>query len=315
MDGFLFFWHSKVVKKIAKQKLLIIAGPTASGKSDLAVILAKKFDGEIISADSRQVYRGMDIGSGKITKREMRDIPHHLLDVASPKTSPSSVFTVSQFQKLAKQAIRKIVAKNKLPIICGGTGFYIQSITEDFVLPEVKPNTNLRKKLAQKSVTELSDILKRLDPRRWREIDRKNPHRLIRAIEIATTLGQVPTLSKKEIKYDLLVIGLKPDLVTLKEKIHSRLLKRLRTGMLAEVKKLHEDGVSWKRLESFGLEYKWLARFLQHKISKEEMIIGLEKNINHYAKRQLTWFKRDEKIRWIKDPADSIKLVKTWLST
>jgi tRNA dimethylallyltransferase len=307
------------VKNDIKPKLLVIAGPTASGKSDLAVVLAKKFDGEVISADSRQVYRGMDLGTGKITKREMMGVPHHLLDVASPRGAHTSGFSVNKFQKKARAEIKKIIARGKLPIICGGTGFYIQSITDNLVLPAVKPNVELRKKLAKKSAAELATRLKKLDPERWEAIDRQNPHRLIRAIEIASALGQVPKLDlavqpPKEDGFDLLIIGLKPDPNTLKEKIHIRLRKRLHAGMLAEVKRLRESGVSWGRLEGFGLEYKWQARFLQNKISKTEMITGLEKDINSFAKRQDTWFKRDQRIHWLKKPADATRLVQIWLN-
>ena len=309
---FPFFCHSRIVKKgKEKPKLLIIAGPTASGKSDLAVQLAKEFAGEIISADSRQVYRGMDIGTGKVTRKEMAGIPHYLLDVANPQ----SIFSVAKFKKLAEKKIREIEETGKLPIICGGTGFYIDVMTQNLSLPEVKPNLKLRKELAQKDLNELSEKLKKLDRKRWQEIDKHNPHRLIRAIEIATAIGKVPPVKKTPAKFDLLEIGLQPDPETLKEKIHLRLLKRLKAGMVAEVRKLHHSGVSWKRLESFGLEYKWLAYFLQKKVTKTEMIEGLEKDINHYAKRQLTWFKRNKNIRWIKDSADARELVKDWLNT
>jgi tRNA dimethylallyltransferase len=162
-------------------KILVILGQTAVGKSNLAVRLAKKFNGEIISADSRQVYKGLDIGTGKITKKEMGDVPHFLLDVVSPKRK----FSVSQYKKLADKAIKHILGKHKTPIIVGGTGFYIQAIVDNLVLPEVKPDLKLRKKLEKKSTEELVKILKKLDSERAREIDTKNPRRLIRAIEIA----------------------------------------------------------------------------------------------------------------------------------
>lgn len=164
-----------------KKQVLVIVGPTASGKSALAVRLAKRFDGEIISADSRQVYRGLDIGSGKITEKEKGGIPHHLLDIVSPKR----VFTVAQYQKLAKRKIAEIIERRKLPIICGGTGFYVQSVIDDLALPKVKPNSRLRKSLNQKTAPELFQILQKLNAKRAVKIDRNNPRRLIRAIEIA----------------------------------------------------------------------------------------------------------------------------------
>ncbi len=281
----------------------MILGPTSSGKSDLAVALAKKYDGEVISADSRQVYKGMDIGTGKVTKKEMAGIPHYLLDVANPKTSPNSPnsFTVTKYQKLAGQAIKKILAKGKLPILCGGTGLYIQALVDNLVIPEVKPNQKLRKELEKKTVKELAEILKKLDKKRWQEIDQNNPRRLIRAIEIATKLGKVPKLgskTKNQNNYEFIQIGLNPGQEILHTRIHTRLLRRLRTGMLVEVKKLHKQGVSWKRLESFGLEYRHLAYFLQGKITKQEMLDKLEHEINQYAKRQMTWFKRDPRTYW-----------------
>src|SRR3989338_8024568 len=172
------------------RKIIVILGPTASGKSALGVKLAKKINGEIISADSRQVYKGLDIGSGKITKKEMRGVPHHCIDIVSPK----KIFTVVDFKKCADKAIEKNFAKNKTPIIVGGTGLYIQAIVDNIVLPEVKPNWKLRKELEKKTTEEMFKMLKKLDPERAKNIDAKNPRRLIRAIEIAKSLGKMPKL-------------------------------------------------------------------------------------------------------------------------
>jgi len=278
-----------------KTKILVILGATASGKSDLAVDLARKFNGEVISADSRQVYKGLDIGTGKITKKEMEGIKHHLLNVVGPKTT----FTVAQFKKKAEKAIGDIAKRGKLPIICGGTGFYIQSLVDNISIPEVKPDKKLRTKLAKKSTDKLFKILKKLDSRRAREIDSKNPHRLIRAIEIATHLGRVPHLEARlPSGYEVLQIGIKTDDKILKEKIYNRLLARIKIGMVAEARKLHEKGLSWKRMEALGLEYRYLAKYLKKEISKDEMIEQLDREIRKYAKRQKTWFKRDKRIKW-----------------
>jgi len=284
-------------------QIIVILGPTASGKSDLAVWLAKKLNSEVISADSRQVYRGLDIGSGKITKKEMAGVAHHLLDVADPK----KVFSVDQYQKLATRAINDILKRGKTPIICGGTGFYIDAIVDGQIWPAVPPNKKLRSELNKKSVTGLFTILKKLDPERAETIDAQNPVRLIRAIEIATALGSVPKIKKKP-RYNVLKIGLNPGLETLKNNIHRRLTNRLRQGMLAEAKKLHDDGVSWRRLEALGLEYRYQALFLQSKITKTEMVEKIEKESLKYAKRQMTWFKRDKNIKWYKNLEEAKKL-------
>jgi tRNA dimethylallyltransferase len=272
---------------LKNNKIIVVCGPTATGKSDYAVELAKKINGEIISADSRQVYKGLNIGSGKITKGEMRGVPHYLLDVAIPKR----IFTVIQYKKLANKAIKNILKRGKVPIICGGTGFYIDAVIYDQNFPEVKPNKTLRKQLSSLSPSELFEKLQTLDPDRALDIDSKNSVRLIRAIEIATALGSVPKTQRKQ-KYSVEWIYLDfPDEV-LKKRIHDRLLKRMKTGMVKEVKDLHDQGVSWKRLESLGLEYRYLALYLQNKLSKADMLSQLEFSIWHYAKRQRTWFKK-----------------------
>jgi tRNA dimethylallyltransferase len=291
-------------------KLIVIVGPTASGKTDLSVKIAKKFKGEIISADSRQVYKGMDIGTGKATKKERQGIPHHLLDVVGPKTR----FNVVKYRKLALRTIKKIQEKNKLPILVGGTGFYIQAVIDGIVIPPVKPDWKLRKKLGQKTNQELFKILKKLDSDRAETIEKDNPRRLIRALEIIIKSKKpVPKLKKQPIKADLLILGIKKDQKDLKELIKKRLLKRLKIGMVAEVKKLKKSGVSWKKLEEFGLEYRHIAFFLQGKLTEQEMIERLQKEIEHYAKRQMTWFKRDLRIIWIKNYKQSENLIKQFL--
>jgi len=300
-------------KNRKKPKIVVIVGPTAIGKSSLAVELAKKFDGEIISADSRQVYKGLDIGTGKITKKEMRGVPHHMLDVANPKRK----FSVVEYKKISEKILSYMIVRNKLPIVVGGTGFYIQALVDNITLPEVPPNPKLRKKLEKKNTEELFKILKKLDPKRSGSIDRYNPRRLIRAIEIAKHLGFVPKSYKLKAKsYDSLFIGLDSPDRKLKERIKKRLNERIRQGMIAEARKLHKEGLSYKRMRELGLEYKYLADFLDppagragKKITKEEMIEQLETAIWQYAKRQRTWFKRDKRIKWIK-PSGQKKIEK-----
>lgn len=279
---------------MSKPKLLVVLGPTASGKSDLAVELAKKFNGEIISADSRQVYKGMDLGTGKITKKEMKGIPHHLLDVYSPK----KVFTVAEYKKLADEAIQDILKRNKLPIICGGTGFYIDAVVSGQSFPEVLANPKLRKELESKSLESLQKMLKKIDSKRFETIDTKNKVRLVRAIEIAKTLGKVPP-TKNAIVYDSICIGINWPKEVLNERIYTRIISRIKDGMIEEIQSLHEAGVSWKRMFALGLEYRYISLFLQDKLTKEEMIETLHTRICQFKKRQMTWFKRDKNIVWV----------------
>jgi len=262
-------------KEKYKNKLVVILGPNASGKSSLAVELAKKFNGEVISADSRQVYKGMDIGTGKITKKEMQGIPHYLLDVASPKRR----FTVAQYQKQANDAIKKIYKKEKLPIICGGTGFYIQSIVDGIIIPEVKPDWKFRNLLEKKPTEQLFQMLQYLDSKRAKNIDEHNRRRLVRAIEIIVK-------TKKS---------------------------SLKQGMVKEVEELKQSGLSWKRIEEFGLEYKFIAYYLQNKMEHNEMIKRLQKATENYAKRQMTWFKQDKRIYWIEDKKTAKQLAEKFL--
>lgn len=268
-------------------KIIVVCGPTATGKSDRAVELARLYNGEIISADSRQVYKGLDIGSGKITTKEMRGVPHYMLDVASPLRT----YSVARFQKKAQVHIADILKRGKVPIICGGTGFYIDAIIFNTEFPKVTSDALLRKKLEQKSVEELFKVLQKKDSRRAKIIDRHNKVRLVRALEIIATLGKVPKLSKK-LMYNVERVYLDfPDDV-LKERIHVRLLKRMKQGMLAEAKRLHANGMSWKRMEKLGLEYRFLALVLQKQMTKVEFAAELELASWHYAKRQRTWFKK-----------------------
>lgn len=290
--------------------VLVIVGPTASGKSALAIRLAKKLNGEIISADSRQVYRRLNIGSGKVTAAEMAGVPHHLLDVAEP----SRTFSVARYQKLANQKIREILRRGKLPIIVGGTGFYIQSIVDGLILPAVKPNHELRRSLTQLSTEELFHQLKQLDPNRAEKIDRHNPHRLIRAIEIARALGHVPPIKKNPPPYRFLQLGIFLPEPQLNQKIKRRLRERLRAGLVKEVADLHDTGLSWKRLESFGLEYYFVAQYLQKKLTHPEMVEQLTRAIEQYAKRQLTWFRRDSRIKWLNTFPLAHKLSSEWLA-
>ena len=287
-----------------KPKIIVIVGPNASGKSELSVRLAKKMNGEIISADSRQVYKGLDIGSGKITKKEMRGVRHHCLSVADPK----KVFTALDFKKIAERAIYDIISRNKVPIIVGGTGFYIDAALGRVKLGGVPSNLKLRKKLKNYSTTKLLNYLTKLDPTRAKTIEQKNPRRLIRAIEIAAwkKKSHFVNFAGEESKINtaaLIWLGIKRPPEELKRRIRARLLKRL-PGIICEVKKLHTAppagrGLSWKRFYDLGLEYRYVSLYLRKKMPKDKMIQKILTESWHYAKRQMTWFKKNKEIRWI----------------
>lgn len=279
----------------AKPKIVVILGPTASGKSDLAVTIGKRFGGEVVSADSRQIYRGLDIGTGKISRREMQRVPHHLLDIISPKRR----FAVSEYAQHATRAIETILRNRKLPIICGGTGYYIDAVINGIVFPDVPPNPQLRKRLEGRTAEELHRELRALDPKRAATIDPRNPRRLIRAIEIAVALGCVPDI-KTEKRYEALIIGIAVPHTQLRKRIRQRLLKRIKMGMVAEAKRLHAHGLSWTRMEELGLEYRYLSRYLRGKITRDEMLATIEREISRYARRQMTWWRRDKRIVWFK---------------
>jgi tRNA dimethylallyltransferase len=289
-----------------KPKVIAIIGPTSSGKSALGVYLAQKLKGEVVSADSRQVYKGLDIGTGKVTKKEMAGIPHHLLDVASPKRR----FTADEFVKAATKACAGILQNTRVPIIVGGTGFYIDGLLGRTTYAPVAPNPALRDVLAQRTPAQLLAQLRLLDPRRAAQMDPHNKVRLIRAIEIAKALGTVPA-QKPDPQYDVLWLGLNPK--DLDARIGTRLRARLKAGMRTEAKRLHARGLSWRRMEELGLEYRYLARLLQGKMDRASMEDELLREIRHYAKRQMRWFKRNPDIQWVSSKAEALRLAREFL--
>jgi len=292
-------------------KLIIIVGPTATGKTALSVKLAKQFNGSVVGADSRQIYKGMDIGTGKITKKETQGIPHYLLDVANPKRK----FSVGQYKILAEKAIKKIIKQKRIPFLVGGTGFYIQAVVDNLVLPEIKPDWHLRADLEKLTTQQLFNKLKKLDQRRAANIDSNNRRRLIRALEIVKkTKRPIPSLLNKKSNFDSIFIGIKKSKEEISSAIQKRLEKRLKIGMIAEVEKLKKQGVSWKRLEEFGLEYRFIAQYLQKKIDYQQMKERIQKESEQYGKRQMTWFKKDKRIHWIKNKKQAEKLIKIFLS-
>lgn len=309
---------------ITVQRIPVIVGPTASGKSALAVRLArlvaeKKPDGwkgaEIVSADSRQIYCGLDIGTGKITGKEMRGVRHHLLDVADPRPAAGSArsFSAEKYRRLARRAIAGITGRGNLPIVCGGTGLYIDAIFNNG-FPAVKPNAALRRRLAGKTAPQLLAMLKKLDSKRAAAIaasrsERMNKRRIVRALEISAAGKQ--TGGRKifsETAMKPVLIGIKLQRHELRRRIRARLGKRLSRGMIAEARGLHGrrsrrnpyGGISWKRMDELGLEYRYLAMHLRGLIDLKEMEDALAAKIWQYAKRQMTWWRRNKDILWIK---------------
>jgi tRNA dimethylallyltransferase len=281
------------------KKILVIVGPTASGKSDLAVKLALEFNDEIVSADSRQIYRGLNIASGKITESEMRGIPHYCLDIADPKER----FTIIDWKKEAEKAIVNIHSRGKLPIVCGGTGFYISALIDNLEFPDVPADPEEQKRLELKSAEELFGELKILDPARAEVLANnsgsKNKRRLSRAIIIARALGKDAKVRLSLAKVGpSLIIGLILLDAELKERIRLRTIDRIDHGMIEEAKQLHSAGLPFERMREIGLEYKYLADFLEEKITKEQLIETIITKDWQYARRQKTWWKKDERIVW-----------------
>lgn len=291
------------------QKVLVVVGPTASGKSALGIELARQFDGEIISADSRQVYRGLDIGTGKVTSEEMQGVPHHLLDVADPQDT----FTAHDFVVQGRQAIAKIASRGRLPVIVGGTGFYIDALLGRISLADAPRDEALRITLADQGIEELQALLQEADPPRFErmnESDRRNPVRLVRALEVAAA----PSHSEAETPaYDIFWIGIRWPKEELAARIEKRLEDRLAHGMIEEAERLHAAGLSYERMEELGLEYGWEARYLRGDVPKQGMRDGLLHDIISYAKRQETWWKRNRDIRWLTPDASPEQGMREWL--
>ena len=281
----------RCLKSPCKHKIVVVLGPTASGKSELAVKLAKKFNGEIVSADSRQVYKEMDIGTGKISKTKQKNIPHYLLDVVSPKRQ----FSVAQYQKLAMAAINKILSKGKTPFLVGGSPFYIYSIVDGWIFPKVKVDKKLRKKLEQKSASQLLEMLKKIAPERAKSIEKKNKRRLIRAIEIAKALDEVPKL-KKNPQFDCLLLGIKKSKEELEMRISKRVDKMIKSGLEKEVKTLVKKYGRSLPLQTIGYQ-EWLS-CPEKETSKKEVAKTIKTHTLQFAKRQMTWFRRDKRICW-----------------
>jgi len=288
------------------EKLIVILGPTASGKTNLASMLACDLQGEVISADSRQVYKNMNIGTGKDLDQYIvkgRRIPYHLIDIMEPEDE----FNLFEFQVRFYEIFRDLASKKIVPVLAGGTGLYIESVLVGYDMPHAPVDEEFRNNLNRKTKDELQEILLKLKPSMHNRTDMEDAGRLIRAIEIETARSIKNQDQRKIPRIDALVFGIKLERPVLRQRIKIRLEERLKHGMVEEVANLHSSGLSWERLESFGLEYRFISQYLQNKITFEEMKKGLNTAIGQFAKRQETWFRRMEKkgivINWF-SPGD-----------
>jgi tRNA dimethylallyltransferase len=288
-------------------RLLVVVGTTASGKSDLAIELARRIGrAEIVSADSRQVYRGLDVGAGKVTAEEQALVPHHLLDVAD---LTADRFSVADYQRLAFTAIDEIVTRARLPILVGGTGLYVRAVVDNAAYPEVAPDASVRQSLEARPLDDLVADLQRLDPAAAARMDLRNPRRVVRALEVIHLTGrsfseqQDEQRARTRPRYDALQVGLTWPRDELRQRIDARVDARLaaRPSMLDEVRGLLAAGVPAERLLELGLEYRFLTRYLLDDLSLEEAVVQLKAAIYQFARRQMTWFRRDDRIHWL-DP-------------
>ncbi len=301
-------------KKSNLPKVVVVVGPTASGKSALAVKIAEKFDGEIVSADSRQVYRGMDIGTAKPSKKEMAIVRHHLIDIKKPNQD----YSAGQYKKDAIRVINKIINAGKLPILVGGTGLYIDAVVKNLEFPGVKENkklrTRLEKDIKNKGLEFVFKKLVKIDPEAAYIVDPKNPRRIIRALEVALTSGKPFSAQRKTGKplYDALEIRINIPPKALKEKIAKRIEQMVKNGLVDEVRTLVKKyGSSCKALDAIG--YREIINYLKGGISLAEAIGQINKNTRHYARRQMTWFRKNGETRWIRNFKEVIPLVRSFL--
>jgi len=294
------------MKNYEKLPFIVVLGPTATGKTKIAVQIANEYSGEIISADSRQVYKGMDIGTGKdLDEYEIdnRKIPYHLIDIISPDND----YSVFQFQQDFDKSHKQILQQNSIPILCGGTGLYIESVLLNYEMAEVNPDFELREKLQSQDHDILIDMLVKLNPELHNTTDLSSKKRTIRAIEIAKNRERRRALkiSERKKEFDYCVIGIVPNRKIVRKKITERLNFRLKNGLIEEVENLLKSGLSRERLDYFGLEYKFIGQFLDGILNQNVMFQKLNSAIHQFSKRQMTFFRRMEKrgikINWVEN--------------
>ncbi|MEI5906770.1 tRNA (adenosine(37)-N6)-dimethylallyltransferase MiaA [Bacillus spongiae] len=295
-----------------KQKVIVLIGPTAVGKTALSIQLAKKFNGEIISGDSMQIYREMDIGTAKISPQEMEGIPHHLIDIKDPDEE----FSVAEFQKQVRAKIKEITSRGKLPMIVGGTGLYIQSVLYDYHFTESEGDAGFRREMEQRIEKEgiqiVYDELRKIDAKSAENIHPNNTRRVIRALEIYHTTGktmaQYQADQQKELLYNTTIIGLTMDREQLYSRINQRVDIMMEQGLFEEVKKLYDQGLNnVQSIQAIG--YKELYRYFEGNSTIEEAVLSLKQNSRRYAKRQLTWFRNKMNVHWF-DVTDMSELEK-----
>jgi tRNA dimethylallyltransferase len=280
----------------AKARVVAVVGTNASGKSSLGVALARAFDGEVVSADSRQVYRGLELGAGKLTRDEMAGVPHHMLDVVDVMDR----YSLADYQAQAYAAIDGIAARGRLPIVVGGTGLYVDAVLDGYELVAATPDEARRTRLEGATTAELVDLLRERDPDALEHLDAGNRRRLIRAIEIAEAGYAYRDTRRRSPRYRTLKLGLAWPKPVLHDRISARLASRIEAGMIDEGRRLLRSGVTAERLEELGLEYRYIARYVRGEYDSEDAFrADLERAIRRFARRQVAWFKRDPEIVWL----------------
>ena len=279
-------------------KLIAVMGTNASGKSGLGIELAARYGGEVVSADSRQVFRGLDLGSGKITPEEAKGVPHHLIDVCEP----GEFFSMADFQRMAYAAIDDILTRGKIPFLVGGTGLYVDAVIDGYELSEIEPDLELRAHLETFETPVLYAMLKEKLPDT--QIDPKNRNRVMRALERLAADDYHP--GRRSPRYQVLKLGVTWPREILKQRIDERLERRLNQGMIDEVKGLMDAGVSTEFLTKLGLEYRYITEYLLGKWTYDQMLDELARAIKRFAKRQMTWFRKEENLHWLDMSADPV---------
>lgn len=302
---------------LKKPKILAVVGPTASGKTSLGIALAKEFDGEIISADSRQIYRGMDIGTAKsLGEYTDQGIRNHLVDIRDPNED----YTVAEFKRDAELAIDDILSRKKLPILVGGTGLYIHAVLENLDIPMIAADPKLRAELESEierdGLAAVFEKLVALDPEAAYIVDPKNPRRVVRALEVALITGKPFTAQrrKNETRYEALELGINPPPEILRERIDRRIDEMMRDGLVDEVKILLKTAGKNRPIAFDAMGYREIIDHLEGQTTLEEAVTSMKLNTWHFARRQQTWFRKDKNVQWIKTADEAIEIAKKFLT-